>query len=255
MKRLLTLIVTIVAFLAAYAQTSPDSVIRPFNRPLMLSVTLGKNINTGGNTNAYWFGHQPAAVNEVAFRLTYMFTPRWGIFGDFYFNSFSDWNPPLDLEWWDDFECGVRSSGGAGLGALYRFEQGRWQFYARAGYGVGDRGEGPDLTHYVGYEDELDPYDCEELITAKRLTSVDYLNLGLTGGFRLTRVFSLIVDVNYHFPLTSSKVEITRKTNPKNGSRPKIIDRQTYTSRSWGNNLTIAIGFQLQCELSKKRAR
>ena len=252
MKRLFALILAISALLAAHAQAPSDSVIRPFNRPLMLSVTYGKNINTGGNDNEYWFGRQPALVNEVAFRLTYMFSPRWGIYGDFYFNSRSDWTPPLDLEWWDEFDCGIRTSGGAGLGAMYRFEHRRWQFYARAGFGVGNRGEGPDLTHYIGYEDEEYPRNCKDIIEAMRLTSVNYVNIGVTGGYRLSRVISLIMDINYHYPCTSSKVEINHKTNPSNGSRPVFIDRQTYTSRSWGNNLTISIGFQLQCELSKR---
>ncbi|MDE5553818.1 MAG: porin family protein [Muribaculaceae bacterium] len=252
MKRLFTLIVVITAMLAANAQAPRDSVIRPFNRPLMLSVTYGKNINTGGNENEYWFGRQPTIVNEVAFRLSYMFGPRWGIYGDFYFNSFSDWNPPLDLEWWDEFNCGVRSSGGAGLGAMYRFEHRRWQLYARAGAGFGDRGEGPDLTHYIGIGDDDSCYDAKEVLEARRITEVSYINFGVTGGYRISRVFSIIMDINYHCPLSSSKVEFTHKTNPHNGSIPKILDRKVYHSRSWGNNLTISIGLQLQCELSKR---
>lgn len=252
MKRLLIIIVTLYAILAANAQTPGDSVFKPFNRPLILSASYGKNINTGGNDNEYWFGQQRGVVNEIAIRLAYIFSPHWGIYGDFYFNSCSDWTPPLDMEWWENDDYCIRTSGGAGLGAMYRFEHRRWQFYARAGFGIGNRGEGPDLTHYIDYENEESPHNCKEIIQALRLTSVNYVNIGVTGGYRLSRVISLIMDINYHYPCTSSKVEINHKTNPSNGSRPTFIDRQTYTSRSWGNNLAISIGIQFQCELSKR---
>lgn len=150
-----------------------------------------------------------------------------------------------------EFDCGIDGSAGMGIGVMYRYEYKRWQFFARCGIGSCTIDNATGLIHYNEESDDL--YD--DVIYADRCTCPSYVNFGITGGYRLTRVSSLIFDINYHYPYTSSKVEIKREVMSSSESRPQVVDIRTYHSRSWGNNLTFSIGIQLQCELNRKKAQ
>ncbi|MDE6369686.1 MAG: hypothetical protein K2K94_10670, partial [Muribaculaceae bacterium] len=204
------------------------------------------------NDNEYWFGKQASNKGELTFRMSYSFISHWSIYADLFFGSGTRWTPPPILDWEYDFVCGISFSAGIGAGAMYHITHGRWQLFTRAGIGKSSS----TTTNYVyriggeDYEhDENNKY--REAMHAYLWYSPSYVNFGITGGYRLSHFWSLILDLNYRYPYTSSKVQITRETDIVN-KQPEVLDRENHYSRSWGNNLTISIGFQLQCELSKR---
>lgn len=256
MKKLLAIFLSFSSLIAATAQVPHDNVCIPFKRPLMIAVTYGRSINTGGNDNEYWFGRQPSNRGEFTIRAAYSLFSHWSIYGDMVFSSGGNWTPPIDIEWLAESSCGLPGSAGMGAGIMYRYENNRWQFFTRAGIGACAMDNADDYIHYI-YEDnnyeenDVSSPKIKEIIEAQRLICPTYINFGLTGSYRLTRELNLVLDINYRYPYTSAKVKITRETYNDDG-RTEIIDCQTYHSRSWGNNLTISIGFQFQCELSKR---
>ena len=255
MKRIFAIILAFSALTVTHAQTPRDSVIRPFDRPLMLSFSYGRSFNTSGNDNEYWFGRQPGNRGVLDIRLTYMFVSHWGVYGDISFSSGGTWTPPIDLEWEDEVYCGINWSGGIGIGLMYRYEYKRWQFFARSGIGACTIDNATGLTHFIDDSDDQPENLYHDVICADRYTNPSYVNFGITGGYRLTHVSSLIFDINYRYPYTSSKVEIKHKVIPACDSTPQVVDIRTYHSRSWGNNLTFSIGIQLQCELNRKKTQ
>ena len=254
MKRLFALIVALFSLSAVNAQTQPDSIFKTFKRPLFLSTSFGKTISLGEDDNEYWFGKQPAVYNEFAFRLTYFVVSHWGIYADLYFGPGSDWTPPIDTEWKiKDSELDLfHITSGFGIGVMYRYEHKRWQLFTRAGIGICEITPAPDMEHNIG-DKYVDGTRIVEGIYARRHTMPSYVNLGLTGGYRLSKGISLVFDMNYRYPISSSKVEISHETYVGNNYKPHVHSKQTYTSRSWGNNLTVSVGIQLQCELSRDK--
>ena len=258
MKRLFALIVALFSLSAVNAQTQQDSIFKTFKRPLFLSTSFGKTISFGEDDNEYWFGKQPAVYNEFAFRLTYFVVSHWGIYADLYFGPNGEWTPPIDVKWRYEEACGLYLSAGMGIGCMYRYEHKRWQLFTRAGIGACTIAYASDLIYHIGYDDNIRFEDYKEplsvnVVSASRITSPSYINLGVTGGYRLSRGISLILDLNYRYPISSSKVKISYETTWLDSALPQVTNSKTYTSRSWGNNLTVSVGIQLQCELSRNK--
>lgn len=246
MKRLFALFLAISALLTAHAQAPRDSIYKPLKRPLTVSVTYGRSINTGGNDNEYWFGRQPGNHGELGIQLSYLFINHCGIFADMYFSAGGNWVPPIDIEWMNAESCGPVGSMGMGVGLMYRFENYRWQFFARTGIGSCSIDNADDLFHNITEENNDSKTIITEVLEARRLTCPSYVNFGITGGYRLTHELSIVLDVNYRYPYTSSTVIISRKTWPSEDEPSQVINQQMYHSRSWGNNITISLGFRVQ---------
>ncbi len=247
MKRLFTLLITIYLLVSATgAKTPADSVMTPMKRPFILSAIYGRCINTGGNDNEYWFGRQNDNRGEFTIRATGMFSHHWGVFGEMTFGSGGEeWTPPIEGDWYYEVMCGnVFDTFGMGIGMMYRYEYKRWQLFARIGTGFCNI-DGQAKYQLLDEEsDEQTSDSYNSVLHAERFTRPVYVNFGITGGYRISRVCSVIFDVNYRYPYTSSKVYII----PELGN--DTYEPKTYTSRSWGNNITFSIGVQLQCELS-----
>lgn len=253
MKRLFGLIIALTMLsqiTVAQNDVNPKDIVQ-FERPLIMTISYGQRINTGGNENATWFGHQQKMRDAVDFRISYFLKKYFGIYGYVqYGTSHSDWNPPVGVELAEEDECGLPFdiSITLGAGAISRFETGRWQFFGRIGIGATSLDPVNKKTSISEFNPTIEylPY---ERWTADRFTCPCFINSGITLGYKLNKITSIVIDANYRFPIGKrSKVIIKHEIY---GDFPGIISKNTYRSRSWGNDLTIAIGIQFQCELSK----
>lgn len=231
------------------------TVIKPLERPLLFSITYGKRINTGGNDNADWFGRQKLAHNALTFRLTYFVYRHWAIYGELGFGGKPGWTPPFGGPvWMSESKCGLGLDCSllSCAGVVYRYEHGRWQFYARAAYGIMSF----DLDSYFSVGDMegsslIGDAFGENRWTARRSIAADCVCGGLSFGYRTSRTVSIVLDVNYSYPVRAkSEVAIKNESGPSYREVDNSINWYR-TSRSWGNNLTVSVGIQFQGELSK----
>lgn len=181
------------------------------------------------------------------------------MFGEIIIGGSDDWAPPFGSKWERDFECGIGIEAAVlSAGIMYRSEWGRWQLFARAGYGCAALGHGKyyNVIDYDCYEpsliDELS-MTWEHEWEVYRFVGCNFVGLGLTLGYRTSRVTSLLFDVAYRYPVKSCS-EITVQNFHMDG-RDISTEWSNVSSRSWGNNLTVSVGIQFQCELSGTRKK
>ena len=242
---LLTVGVPVVAH-AGLSEGKSDTckVMTPLERPLLMSISYGKRINTGGNDNPGWFGRQKAAHNDLTIRMAYFVCHHWGIYGDLSFGGAPEWTPPVaGVEWTEFYQCTPfpELSVATSVGVMYRYESGRWQLFGRLGYGQIGLGN----VSLDGLTDGMVRWEAD-----RRVGSC-YLDGGLSVGYRASRVISWLFDVHYRKPVCNrtSHVQIRQILYDDKGDGVMETTWRS-TSRSWGENLTISIGIQLQCELS-----
>ena len=234
--------------------------IKPLVRPMLLSVTYGRRFNTGGNENPDWFGRQRLTHSDLTFRLGVFVCRHWGIYGNLSFGGADNWIPPIGPKWQDELICGIPiPSAAASTGIMYRYEAGRWQWFARLGYGYISIGSAslinkPDMrTDDSSITNNIVGHSSWE---ASKSTGAAYADFGITAGFRTSRVVSIVLDVNYHLPVLNNVSYVTiKETQYFDYNKPTMENEWHFTSKSWGNNLTVSAGVQFQCELSGSRKK
>ncbi|WP_300805073.1 hypothetical protein [uncultured Duncaniella sp.] len=238
----------------------------PLEKPIIMTLTFGKCINMGGHENSEWLGRRRGQTNELDWRFAYFFLRHWGMYVDcaIYGSSIaSDCGPLLEKQlgtkFHQDDECGAIFAGAiAGIGITYRMEWNRWQLLLRGGIGTIGMNDSwtstrdYDLTDDPGYDRWEMPYTRWE---CNRYLSPSFLNGGLTIGYRMSRVFSVILDINYRHTVGEKAYMCLTKyeyAHTEDDFEPRELIHFDKSSRAWGRDLTVSIGLQLQVESSKK---
>ncbi len=213
--------------------------ITSFQRPLLMSISIGPNFNTGGSDYPEWFGSRPQVVTQFDWRTSVAFARHWcayiNIGASFFGIQTDNSGENIVTAFFDELFLGIskiKPSINAGISHLT--EKGRWQFMPRAGIGVASTSNTKRTKKINGkeYKTEID-------------RSPIFFNAGTTIGYRTSNICSFIVDINYRCPIQSCKATYT------------ILDTPPVTeikkSRSWANDLSISVGLQVQTELKKKK--
>lgn len=241
----------------------------PFEKPVVMALTFGKCINMGGHENSEWLGRRRGQTNELDWRFAYFFLRHWGMYVDcaIYGSSIaSDCGPLLEKQlgtkFYEEEECGPTVPGAiCGIGISYRMEWNRWQLFLRGGYGVIGIGDIWRSRPDYGLTDDPENDRWEKPYTeweCKRYLSPYFLNGGLTIGYRVSRLFSVILDINYRHPIGRKAYMCLTKyeyAHTEEGFEDRELIHFDKTSRAWGRDLTVSIGLQLQAETSKKRMK
>lgn len=225
----------------------------PLKRPFIMSLSVGKLMNLGGNPDAAYFGRRASVNTEVAMQLAGFFNSHIGAYG-----MFSICGNPWKYEWFPDPEfdnrivvddCGIPQGVAIQLGGIYRYEIHRWQFSARLGVGIRGMG-GNEYYFYKSDSEELPNYETEYIQTSGGGASF-IVSGGLVVGFRTSRIVSLILEVEcrhrFGRPDRMTHKNILRG---EDGSET-VLKETTYKSYSFGKEMVVRLGVQFQCDLSR----
>ena len=82
---------------------------------------------------------------------------------------------------------------------------------------------------------------------------------GLTVGYRLSRVVSLVLDMDYRHRIGMADDMVIEKKLDGEDGEDIILERSVHKTKVFGKELALRLGFQFQCELSgsgkKRRTR
>lgn len=246
MKRLFPVILLLIApFLLAKGEnllqpdsinTIPDSKFKPIERPFIMTVSVGPNFNTGGNKNTALFGSRPDVCTQFDWRMNIAFARRWTAYIDLGLNFYRIEKPEIVEAIMNalmpGFGC-IHPS--ASVGGSYTAYTGRWMFTPRTGFGY----------EYVNKSDKSKSKDGVKIETKRKIVPL-FWESGLTCAFRTSKLCAITLDLNYRCPLQPGKVTV--KTTKDN-----ISTVEHFKSRSWANDLSLSLGFQLQADLSRKK--
>lgn len=213
-----------------------------FQRPFMMSLSIGPNFNTGGSDYPEYFGTRPDVATQLYWRMSGAFTRHWGTYVDlgvgFFRVETNDWAQDLMEAIVDAMLPGItRIKPSVSAGINYLAEKGRWQFIPRAGIGWMDSGHSSDSTQKRG----------EKVSTFKVARASWFANAGASFGYRTSKVCSFILDINYRYPLQACKATYTTQS-PEEAPVTKV-----WKSRSWANDLSVSLGILLQTEMKAKK--
>lgn len=92
-------------------------------------------------------------------------------------------------------------------------------------------------------------YDSEYIKT-KLIVAPCVVVGGLTVGYRLSRVVSLVLDMDYRHRIGKADDMDVEKILEGEDGEETILDRSVHKTKVFGKELSMRLGFQFQCELS-----
>lgn len=234
-KHILPALIGLIAPATLSAQS--QSPFQPMERPFTMALTFGPDFNPGATSVPEPFGRRPQVAPEFGFRIGYPLRHHWSAFFDlgltFYPMKTDNLAEAIGTALANAILPGfgsVHPSVSAGVFHLSQF--GRFLLIPRAGIGWMHVKKG------TGYPFKTDG----TRVTIARNISSPTVNLGISAGYRTSRVCSLIVDAAYACPLRSSTATVTTVS----GNSTETL---RYTSRTWGNDITVSVGIQFNVEL------
>ena len=270
---LLALFSTVVFALPVFGS---DSIVadtarfRHLKRPFIMSLTLGKQFHTGGRPDALLFGDRKSVNTEMSLRMAGFFNCCVGAYGqiDVCGDPWKrDWQPVPGLDFFEsDLKCGIGFlfSWAISAGAIFRYEIQRWQFFGRVGIGTRSLAY-DDKYAYPAMDVDNTLVAGTEYYRAERYLGRFIMEGGLTFGYRTSRYVSIIMDVNYRHRIGGADEVVLSKMcvadgNDNYSDADPVLERRSFKTKAFGNELVVLIGAQLQCDLSgpkkaKKRAQ
>lgn len=246
--KLVVIVFLIIGMLTATAQEDgiykakkEKSKIESLQRPFIISLSIGPNFNTGGNDYSEWFGSRADVVTQLDWRMNYAFAQHWGVHLDVGISFFNVQTNNLG----DQIGVALMNTLFPGLskikpsistGITYFAEKGKWQFMPRAGIGLMSAGNSDKTKTNDGKEYRLEIN-----------RSPMFFNTGASIGYRTSNLCSVIFDINYRYPMKSSKTIYTTTSS----NLPSVVE--TMKSRSWTNDLSVSLGIQFQADMRKKK--
>lgn len=219
-------------------------------RPYIIDLTIGKIIHTGGDPGVPYFGRRKSVNTEVSLRMAGFFNKYIGAYGSIALCGVpckDRWEPGDGFDHAVEYESNLLTSL-IQAGAIFRYEICRWQLYARLGLGI--RPMAYDTYYYYKSlpDGEVD-YDSEYIKT-KLIVGPCVVVGGLTVGYRLSRVVSFVLDVDYRHRIgMADDMVIEKKLDGEDGEEI-ILERSVHKTKVFGKELALRLGFQFQCELS-----
>lgn len=210
-------------------------------RPFMMSFSIGPNFNTGGSEYPDYFGTRSDVVTQFNWRMSGAFTRHWAAYAELGMSFFrvktDDVVNNIIEDLFSMMSLGItKMKPSLGAGITYIAEKGKWQFLPRVGIGWMSAGNSNSTTETNGKESRL-----------KIDRSPWFANAGASIGYRMSKVCSAILDVNYRHPLQACKATYTTQSPEE---APVIITRK---SRSWANDLSVSVGIQVQMDMRAKK--
>lgn len=234
-KTLVTLAVFCLGISSVAAQQANSLLKKQEERKLtsvILSVSMGTNIHTGGNEHPECFATRADVATQFDMRMNVFLSDCWSVYGDFGLTFFKlqKKSPGLFEEIFDAlFDVALRFNPSLGVGASYMAEFGRFNLMPRAGLGY---------QLYAGDSNHTKQMNSVTYKSNVRRSSF-FANAGCAFEYRLTEMWGLLFDVNYRYPLQSAKAKYT----VQEADTPPV--KQNWSSRSWTNDLSISLGIQL----------
>ncbi len=262
MKKLFIIISLLLASISLSAGTADTLTVEtnrfaPMKRPYIMDLTIGKIIHTGGDPGVPYFGHRKSVNTEVSLRLAGFFNKYIGAYGSMAFCGVpwkDRWKPGdgYDLEV-DDDPMAMSITSLIQGGVIFRYEIRRWQLYTRLGLGA--RGMACDTYYYykLHLNGDVD-YDSDHIRT-KLIVRPFAVVGGLTVGYRLSRVVSLVLDVDYRYRIGNADDMVIEKILDGEDGEEIMLERSVHKTKVFGKELSVRLGFQFQCELSGQRKK
>lgn len=209
--------------------------------PFMMSFSIGSNFNTGGSDHAEWFGSRADVATQFDWRMNVSLLGQWCAYLDLGVSFFNlqtvDSGENMAGVVIDKLFPGLsKIKPSLSTGITYVVEKGKWQLMPKAGIGWTSAGNSNKTKSADGkiYQLEIN-------------RSPLFFNTGASIGCHTSNLCSFILDINYRCPLQGCKATYTT-TLP---DLPPVTE--VMKSRSWGNDLSVSLGIQLQ--LGKKKRR
>ena len=207
----------------------------------MMSFSIGPNFNTGGSEYPDYFGTRSDVVTQFNWRMSGAFTRHWAAYAELGMSFFRVKTDDVVNNIMEDLfsmmSLGLtKMKPSLGAGVTYIAEKGKWQFMPRVGIGWMSAGNSNSTTETNGKESRL-----------KINRSPWFANAGASIGYRMSKVCSAILDVNYRHPLQACKATYTTQSPEE---APVIITKK---SRSWANDLSVSVGIQVQMDMRAKK--
>lgn len=227
--------VALLAFIGIFPMKAQEE------RPFMMSFSIGPNFNTGGSEYPDYFGTRSDVATQFNWRMSGAFTRHWAAYAELGMSFFRVKTDDVVINIMEDL-LSMMSLGltkmkpSLGAGVTYIAEKGKWQFLPRVGIGWMSAGNSNGTTEIKGKESRL-----------KINRSPWFANAGASIGYRMSKVCSAILDVNYRHPLQACKATYTTQSPEE---APVIITKK---SRSWANDLSVSVGIQVQMDMRAKK--
>lgn len=237
MRFLRTIAVILLAFIGILPMAAQEE------RPLMMSLSIGPNFNTGGSEHSDYFGTRPDVTTQFNWRISGAFACHWAAYAELGMSFFRVKTDNVVNNIMEDL-LSMMSLGltkikpSLGAGITYIAEKGRWQFQPRVGIGWMNAGNSDRNTEINGKESRLNIS-----------RSPWFANAGASIGYRMSKVCSTILDVNYRHPLQACKATYTTQLPEE---QPVTTVRK---SRSWANDLSVSLGIQVQMDMRAKKQK
>ena len=234
-KHIISALIGLLAPATLSAQS--QSRFQPMERPFTMAISFGPGFNPGASSIPEPFGKRPQVAPEFDFRIGYPLRHHWSAFLDlglsFYPMKADNMAEAIGTALANAILPGfgsVHPSASAGIFRLSQF--GCFLLIPRAGLGWMHVKKG------TGY-----PFKADSTrVTIARNISSPTINLGISAGYRTSRLCSLILDAGWSCPLRRSTATVTTVS----GASTETV---RYTSRAWGNDFTVSVGLQFNVEL------
>lgn len=221
-------------------------------RPYIIDLTIGKIIHTGGDPGVPYFGRRKSVNTEVSLRMAGFFNKYIGAYGSMAFCGVpwkDRWKPGDGYDHAvEDDPMAMSITSLIQAGAIFRYEIRRWQLYTRLGLGV--RGMAYDTYYYYKLLPDGDVDYYSEYIKTKLIVRPFVVVGGLTVGYRLSRVVSLVLDMDYRHRIGMADDMVIEKKLDGEDGEDIILERSVHKTKVFGKELALRLGFQFQCELS-----
>lgn len=229
----------------SYAQQTQNSPSNNREKKWLIDVTAGTNIDlihSSSNPESKLLGSRPDVVPVFGSRVTWLFSNQTGVYAKLRFNLYkskrSEYNQQgiieevLETIFLDHIFFPVsRLYPSLDAGIIYRFEQDRWKIHPGIGFGV--MGYLPDSESSRTRKEN----NSELSVSYKQHALPIFLNMGLSTRYSISRISSLILDINFQQPLQKSYAELITHTDGVE------TDRKSYRTSTAGRNLNISIGY------------
>lgn len=226
---------------AIYRSKKGKQQVESLQRPFLMSLSIGPNFNTGGNDCPEWFGSRANVATQFDWRMNVSFARHWSAYinlgASFFKVQTNDLGENIMTALADKLFPGLsKVKPSIGIGITYMIEKEKWQFMPRTGIGWMSAGSSNKTKTIDGKEYQLE-IDRSPM----------FFNMGASIGYRTSNLCSVILDINYRYPMQSCKAIYTTTLS----DLPPVIE--TMKSRSWANDLSISLGIQFQLEMRKKK--
>lgn len=245
MKCKLMLIMLLGLSSLTYAQKKDPNVknfFTPGKRHFLMEVRGGASFDLfdrNDHADAWLIHDKKKTTFTTDLRFTYLFSRKWGWYGDLNFNHYSEKRPEgvegslenlfEDLVKFLFFGKGyIHTSLSAGM--LYRVEKGKWGLYPQVGIGK--------MRYLEDRSTEKTRTKNEEKVTVKyrQKAAPLFVEAGFSANYYVARHFYLTLHAAYQQPIQKSYAEISYSRNDVAGEKTR------YSSNSIGRNIKLSGG-------------